>query len=240
MVGSVLPMATAHDTGERHLVHRSQWLRAAVLGANDGIVSTASLVLGVAAAGSSRNAIVTAGIAGLVAGAMSMAAGEYVSVNSQRDTEAADLERERRELERNPEGELEELQMMFVERGVRPEVAAEVARDLSRKDALGAHAQEELGIDPDGLANPFQAAWASALSFSVGAVVPLLAIALTPSGWRVPAAIIATVIALFVLGVTGARIGGAPWPRPATRVVVWGIAAMAITMGIGALVGTAV
>ena len=233
-------MEIPHVGTERHLVHRSQWLRAAVLGANDGIVSTASLVLGVAAAGSSRSAIVTAGIAGLVAGAMSMAAGEYVSVSSQRDTEQADLEKERRELERNPEGELHELTEMFIERGVRPEIAAEVARDLTASDALGAHAAEELGIDAQGLARPFQAAWASAVSFSLGAIIPLLAISLAPSGARSIVTIVATVVALFALGVLGARIGGAGWPKPAARVVTWGLAAMGITMAIGAIVGTAV
>jgi vacuolar iron transporter family protein len=225
---------------EMHLSHRSNWLRAAVLGANDGIVSTASLVLGVAAAGSGRAAIVTAGIAGLVAGALSMAAGEYVSVSSQRDAEEADLRLEERELRADPSGELRELIAIYERRGLSHDLATEVAEALSRNDALAAHARDELGLAQDRLARPLQAAWASALSFSTGAVVPLLAVAVVPSGARVAATVAVTLVALALLGDQGARLGGAPRARATVRVVVWGAVAMAITAAIGALVGTAV
>ncbi len=225
---------------ERHLSHRAGWLRAAVLGANDGLVSTASLVLGVAAAGASRSTIVTTGIAGLVAGAMSMAAGEYVSVSSQRDTERADLARERRELYEQPDAELEELAGIYRSRGLSDDLAAEVARELSRGDRLRVHARDELGFELDNLARPFQAAWTSALSFAVGAAIPLLAIALGPATARVAAAAAVTLVALAGLGVTGARLGGAPTMRAAARVVLGGALAMAVTMAIGRLVGTAV
>jgi VIT1/CCC1 family predicted Fe2+/Mn2+ transporter len=222
---------------EVHLSHRSNWLRAAVLGANDGIVSTASLVLGVAASGASASAIVTAGVAGLVAGALSMAAGEYVSVSSQRDAEQADLRLEERELREDPDGELRELTAIYQQRGLRADLAGEVALALTRGDALEAHARDELGLDEQRLAQPLQAAWTSALSFSAGAALPLLAVALTPSGSRVIIAIVVTLIALALLGDLGARLGGAP-RRPATvRVLAWGALAMAITAGIGALVG---
>lgn len=225
---------------EVHLSHRSNWLRAAVLGANDGIVSTASLVLGVAASGASASAIVTAGIAGLVAGALSMAAGEFVSVSSQRDAEQADLRLEARELDDDPDGELRELTAIYRRRGLDPALAADVARALTSGDALAAHARDELGLDQERLAQPFQAAWTSALSFSAGAALPLLSVALTPAGARLPATVIVTLLALSLLGDLGARLGGAP-RRPATvRVVVWGAAAMAVTAGIGALVGAAV
>jgi VIT1/CCC1 family predicted Fe2+/Mn2+ transporter len=223
---------------EVHLSHRSNWLRAAVLGANDGIVSTASLVLGVAASGASGAAIVTAGIAGLVAGALSMAAGEYVSVSSQRDAEQADIRLEERELRRHPDSELRELTGIYEQRGLPPELASEVALTLSRRGALAAHLRDELGLDEARLARPFQAAWASALSFSAGAALPLLAVAATPAAARAAATVSVTLIALGLLGNLGARLGGAP-RRPATiRVVVWGAVAMAITAGIGALVGT--
>jgi VIT1/CCC1 family predicted Fe2+/Mn2+ transporter len=220
-----------------HLSHRSNWLRAAVLGANDGIVSTASLVLGVAASGASASAIVTAGIAGMVAGALSMAAGEFVSVSSQRDAEQADLRVEARELRDDPDGELSELTAIYERRGLDPVLAGEVALALTRGDALEAHARDELGLDEARLAQPLQAAWASALSFSAGAALPLLAVALTPAGAHLVATVVVTLIALALLGDLGARLGGAR-RRPATfRVVVWGTAAMAITAGIGALVG---
>jgi VIT1/CCC1 family predicted Fe2+/Mn2+ transporter len=223
---------------EVHLSHRSKWLRAAVLGANDGIVSTASLVLGVAASGAATSAIVTAGIAGLVAGALSMAAGEFVSVSSQRDAEQADLRLEARELHDDPDGELRELTTIYQRRGLDPALAADVARTLTRGDALQAHARDELGLDQERLAQPFQAAWTSALSFSAGAALPLLSVALTPAGARLPATVIVTLLALGLLGDLGARLGGAP-RRPATiRVVIWGAVAMAVTAGIGALVGT--
>jgi VIT1/CCC1 family predicted Fe2+/Mn2+ transporter len=228
---------SAHAQPEVHLSHRSNWLRASVLGANDGIVSTASLVLGVVAAGASRTAILTAGISGWVAGAMSMAAGEYVSVSSQRDAENADLKVEARELRDNPTGELKELAGIYEERGLEPPLAAEVAQALTARDALAAHARDELGLDEQRLAKPFQAAWASAASFSVGAIVPLVAVALAPASARTIVAVAVTLVALWVLGFVGARLGGAH-PRAATiRVVVWGALAMAVTYGIGAIVG---
>jgi VIT1/CCC1 family predicted Fe2+/Mn2+ transporter len=225
---------------EVHRSHRSNWLRAAVLGANDGIVSTASLILGVAASGASRSAIVTAGIAGLVAGALSMAAGEYVSVSSQRDAETADLLIEARELADDPHGELAELAAIYDRRGVPAGLAAAVAKALSQQDALEAHARDELGLEEARRARPLQAAWASALSFSAGALLPLLAVALAPDALRGLVAGAVTLVALALLGDLGARLGGAPRLRATLRVVVWGAIAMAITAGIGAVVGGAV
>jgi VIT1/CCC1 family predicted Fe2+/Mn2+ transporter len=223
---------------ERHLSHRSNWLRAAVLGANDGIVSTASLVLGVAASGASSTAILTAGIAGLVAGALSMAAGEYVSVSSQRDAEQADIRLEEHELAIDPSGELRELTAIYERRGLPNELAAEVARTLSQRGALAAHIRDELGLDEQRRARPLQAAWASALSFSVGAALPLAAAAAAPASVRGGVIVTVTLLALAVLGDLGARLGGAPRVRATIRVVVWGAIAMAVTAGIGALVGT--
>jgi VIT1/CCC1 family predicted Fe2+/Mn2+ transporter len=223
-----------------HLSHRSNWLRAAVLGANDGILSTASLVLGVAASGASGAAIVTAGIAGLVAGALSMAAGEYVSVSSQRDAERADIRLEELELRRDPPGELRELAGVYEQRGLPPALASEVALTLSRRGALEAHARDELGLDEARLARPFQAAWTSALSFSAGAALPLLAVAATPARARVVVAVAVTLTALALLGDLGARLGGAPRRAATVRVLAWGAVAMAITAGIGAIVGTVV
>jgi VIT1/CCC1 family predicted Fe2+/Mn2+ transporter len=225
---------------ELHLSGRSNWLRAGVMGANDGIVSTASLVLGVAASGAATAAIVTAGIAGLVAGALSMAAGEYVSVSSQRDTERADLELEAREISADPEGEERELARIYARRGLPSALAREVAAALSDHDALGAHARDELGLEEERRARPLQAAWTSALSFSVGAVLPVLAISLAPSGIRVVVCVVVTLAALALLGYVGAQLGGARRLRAALRVLVWGAVAMAITSGIGALVGSAV
>ncbi len=222
---------------EVHLSRRSNWLRAAVLGADDGILSTASLVLGVAASGASATAILTAGVAGLVAGALSMAAGEYVSVSSQRDAEQADIRLEQRELRLDPERELQELAAIYEHRGLPAELAGEVADTLSRRDALEAHARDELGLDEQRLARPFQAAWTSALSFATGATLPLLAVALTPASARAVMTVIVTLIALALLGDAGARLGGAPRRRAALRVVAWGSTAMAVTAGIGALVG---
>jgi VIT1/CCC1 family predicted Fe2+/Mn2+ transporter len=230
-------MRASPPTVQVHLSHRSNWLRAAVLGANDGIVSTASLVLGVAASGASASAIVTAGIAGLVAGALSMAAGEFVSVSSQRDAEQADLRLEARELHDDPAGELRELATIYQRRGLDPDLAGQVARALTRGDALEAHARDELGLDETRLARPLQAAWTSALAFSTGAALPLLAVALTPAGAHLAATVAVTLLALGLLGDLGARLGGAP-RRPATaRVLAWGAVAMAVTAGIGALVG---
>ena len=225
---------------EVHLSHRAGWLRAAVLGANDGIVSTASLVLGVAAAGQSTSAIVTAGIAGLVAGALSMAAGEYVSVSSQRDAEQADILLETEELRTDPVGELHELATIYERRGLSAELAQSVAEALSAGGALAAHLRDELGLSEERLARPFQAAWASALSFSAGAVIPLLAIALIGGAARVALCILTTTLALACLGSLGAHLGGAPARRAAARVVVWGLIAMGATAAIGGLVGSVV
>ena len=211
-----------------------------MLGANDGILSTAGLVLGVAAANSSVAAIATAGIAGLVAGALSMAAGEYVSVSSQRDAELADLALERRELAGDPAGELEELAGIYRARGLDPALARRVAEELTAYDALESHARDELGITDTRMARPLQAAWTSAIAFSLGAVVPLLAITLPPAPARIPITVVLTLVALAVLGGLGARLGGAPMVRAALRVSVWGAVAMALTSAIGALVGTAI
>jgi VIT1/CCC1 family predicted Fe2+/Mn2+ transporter len=229
--------AVSHSRG--HFGLRSNWLRAAVLGANDGIVSTASLVLGVAASGASGKAIVTAGIAGLVAGALSMATGEFVSVSSQRDLESADLHLEERELREDPAGELDELAGMYERRGVPEDLARQVARALMEHDALDAHAREELGLGQERRARPLQAAWASAVAFSLGSAAPLLAVAVTPAGARELVCVLVSVIALTVLGALGARLGGADPLRASVRVVGWGATAMAITAGIGALVGGA-
>jgi VIT1/CCC1 family predicted Fe2+/Mn2+ transporter len=225
---------------EVHRSHRSNWLRAAVLGANDGILSTASLVLGVAASGAASSAIVTAGIAGLVAGALSMAAGEYVSVSSQRDAERADMRLEERELRRDPEGELRELAAIYEHRGLPAELASEVARTLSAGGALAAHARDELGFDEQRRARPFQAAWTSALSFSSGAALPLIAVGALPHSVRATGTVVMTLLALALLGDLGARLGGAPRGPATFRVVAWGSVAMAVTAGIGALVGTIV
>lgn len=210
-----------------------------MLGANDGIVSTASLVLGVAAAGASGTAIVTAGVAGLVAGALSMAAGEYVSVSSQRDSESADLRLEQRELQADPAGELRELAEIYERRGLPPGLAAQVAHALADANVLEAHARDELGLTDDRRARPLQAAGASALSFSVGAVLPLAAIAISPGSSRELICVAVTLVALGLLGDTGARLGGAPRLRATSRVLWWGAIAMVVTAAIGALVGTA-
>jgi vacuolar iron transporter family protein len=210
------------------------------MGANDGIVSTASLVLGVAAAGAAASAIVTAGIAGLAAGALSMAAGEYVSVSSQRDTELADLRLEEREIENDPEGELRELALIYERRGVPAGLAREVAVALSERGALAAHARDELGLDDGRRALPLQAAWTSAVAFSAGAVVPLVAVGVAPAGVRIAACVVATVGALALLGTLGAHLGGARRVCASTPVLFWGAAAMLITSGIGALVGASV
>ncbi|MBD3730991.1 MAG: VIT family protein [Sphingomonadales bacterium] len=229
-------MARVHK--EQHAVSRIGWLRASVLGANDGVVSTASLIAGVAAASADKQAIMLAGLAGLVAGALSMAAGEYVSVSSQADAENADLDRERAELVGDPAGELEELAGIYRARGLDPQLAQEVARELMDRDALAAHARDELGINEHMLARPIQAAVASAASFSVGAAVPLLAGLLLPGAIILPGVILCSLLALTVLGVLGARAGGAPVLKATVRVVFWGAAAMALTAGVGALFGT--
>ncbi len=224
---------------ERHRTERIGWLRAAVLGANDGIVSTASLIVGVAAAESSRSSILVAGMAGLVAGAMSMAAGEYVSVSSQSDTERADLNREREELSTDAEYEHAELAAIYVARGLDAELAGQVATQLMAKDALGAHARDELGISDMLSARPVQAALASAATFTVGAAMPLLVVVLVPASaliWTVSGS---SLFFLALLGSLAARAGGAPVLRAAARVTFWGAIAMALTAGVGALFGAA-
>lgn len=224
---------------ERHMVQRIGWLRAAVLGANDGIVSTASLVVGVAAASQGRSEILLAGVAGLVAGAFSMAAGEYVSVSSQADTEAADLARERGELATQPGVEREELASIYVARGVELGLAREVADQLMAKDAIGAHARDELGISEITTARPIQAAIASALTFAAGAALPLLAALLAPPPLIVPVVSAAAILFLAILGAVGARAGGAGMGKAVVRVTFWGALALAATAGVGALFGVA-
>lgn len=225
---------------ERHRTEHIGWLRAAVLGANDGIVSTASLVLGVAAADGTRAGILIAGVAGLVAGAMSMAAGEYVSVHSQADTEKADLARERKELEGDVEGERRELTAIYVSRGLDPSLAGRVAEQLMAHDALGAHARDELGISETLQARPIQAAFASAGSFAVGAAMPLLVAALVPQASLATIVAGASVLFLALLGALAARAGNAPVMTSAARVTFWGALAMGVTAGAGALFGTVV
>lgn len=224
---------------ESHRTHRIGWLRAAVLGANDGIVSTASLVLGVAAAGADSRSILISGVAGLVAGAMSMAAGEYVSVSSQADTERADLDRERKELAADPEHELAELTAIYIRRGLDAKLAARVATQLTAHDALGAHARDELGISDILSARPIQAALASAGTFSVGAVLPLLIVLLAPVSNLMGAVSGSSLLFLALLGVLAARIGGASIMISAARVTFWGALAMALTAGVGVLFGVA-
>jgi VIT1/CCC1 family predicted Fe2+/Mn2+ transporter len=233
-------MSRLHQHPESHLVGRIGWLRAAVLGANDGIVSTASLIVGVAAAAAKPGDVLIAGVAGLVAGAMSMAAGEYVSVSSQSDTEQADLARERKELSQNVTFEHEELAQIYVERGVEPVLARQVAQQLMAKDALGAHARDELGISEISTARPIQAALTSAVTFAVGAALPLLMVVVTPTRFLVAAVSVASLIFLALLGAIGARAGGADVAKATARVTFWGALAMALTAGVGAVFGTAV
>ena len=225
---------------ESHLVERIGWLRAAVLGANDGIISTASLILGVASAAAPKSDVLLSGVAGLVAGAMSMAAGEYVSVSSQSDTEHADLEREKRELLEDPASRRKSLPGFMSARGVELGLARKVAEQLMAKDALGAHARDELGISEISTARPVQAALASAATFSLGAAAPLILTLLSPSAWLIPVVSVGSLVFLALLGMIGARTGGAAILRPTIRVVFWGALAMALTAGIGALVGRAV
>lgn len=222
---------------ERHRTHRTGWLRAAVLGANDGIVSTASLVLGVAAAGASTGAVLVAGVAGLVAGAMSMAAGEYVSVSSQADTEQADLARERKELAENPLQEHEELVAIYVERGLDRALASSVATQLMSHDALGAHSRDELGISEALSARPVQAAFASAGTFAAGAALPLLMVLILPDIALIWGIAGSSLFFLALLGVLAARAGGAPVLTSVSRVTFWGALAMGLTAAVGALIG---
>jgi len=229
-----------HIAAEQHLGGRAAWLRAAVLGANDGLISTASLMLGVAAAASSRSTILVAGIAGLTAGALSMAAGEYVSVSSQRDTEHADLERERAELAASPRAELTELSRIYERRGLSPDLARQVALELSQTDQLAVHARDELGIDSEKLANPVQASIVSAVSFIAGAIVPVLVVAMIPAAARVVVTMVVTLLGLVALGSIGARLGGAPRGRAAARVFVGGTLALLISLGIGKVTGSVI
>lgn len=226
--------------GEKHRTERIGWLRAAVLGANDGIVSTASLVVGVAAAHASHSEVLVAGVAGLVAGAMSMAAGEYVSVSSQADTEKADLDRERKELDTDKEFEQQELASIYIDRGLEPMLARQVAKQLMEHDALAAHARDELGITDSLSARPVQAAFASAGTFAVGAALPLIAALVAPESKMVVMVSGLSLIFLAMLGVLAAKAGGAPIIKSAVRVTFWGALAMGLTAAVGALFGTVV
>ncbi|CCW16768.1 similar to nodulin 21 [Sphingobium indicum BiD32] len=233
-------MSRLHLHPESHLVSRIGWLRAAVLGANDGIVSTASLIVGVAAASTATSEVLIAGVAGLVAGAMSMAAGEYVSVSSQSDTEQADLAREQAELAGQPDYECEELTRIYMDRGVDADLARQVAIQLMAKDSLGAHARDELGISEMTAARPIQAALTSAATFAAGAAMPLAMVLLMPRSLLVAGVSIASLIFLALLGGIGARAGGAKVVRATLRVTFWGALAMALTAGIGTIFGTVV
>jgi vacuolar iron transporter family protein len=228
----------AHPIGaEHHKSQRSPWLRAAVLGANDGIVSTASLVIGVAAADSSRHVVLTAGIAGLIAGAMSMAAGEYISVSSQRDAEQADRWIEAVAIEENRMAEMRELAKIYEQRGVEPGLARLVSEQLMAHDPVEAHMRDELGVTELASARPFQAGYVSAVAFPAGAIIPVLAVTLVPRSVRILVTAAVALLSLVALGAIGAALGGAPWKRAAARVVTWSAAAMALTYGIGRLVG---
>ena len=224
---------------ESHKTKRIGWLRAAVLGANDGTISVASLVVGVAASGAQLNSILLTGVAGLVAGAMSMAAGEYVSVQSQADTEHADIEKEKRELLFQPVSELAELTSIYVSRGLDQPLARLVAEKLMSGDALVAHARDELGITETQRARPIQAAFASAISFIVGAIVPIVTVLLAPAAWVTEVSSATALVTLAALGATAAYVGGAPVVKGATRVAFWGALAMGLTAGVGKLFGTA-
>lgn len=230
----------ARETAERHYVARTGWLRAAVLGANDGLVSIASLIIGVAASNAAWGQVLIAGAAGLVAGAMSMAAGEYVSVSSQADVEQADLARERREHVKDSGAEHEELVQIYIKRGLTPETAQAVATQLAAKDPVAAHARDELGILEMTSARPLQAAWTSATTFTLGAAAPLLVVVIAPARIAVPLVALSSLLFLAILGALGAKAGGADVWRGTTRVLVWGALAMAFTAGIGRLVGGAI
>lgn len=229
-----------HHHDEKHRNHRIGWLRAAVLGANDGIVSTASLIVGITASNATHENILLTGVAGLVAGAMSMAAGEYVSVSSQADTERADLDRERKELDENEQHEIHELQAIYVSRGLEPSLAEQVAKQLMKHDALGAHARDELGISESGAAKPIQAAFTSAMTFAIGAVLPLLLVILVPVKELIVVVSGASLLFLALLGTMAAYSGGSSIIRGSVRVTFWGALAMALTAGVGFLFGTTV
>jgi VIT1/CCC1 family predicted Fe2+/Mn2+ transporter len=233
-------MSRHHRHRESHMLDHVGWLRAAVLGANDGILSTASLIVGVASASADLRQVLIAGGAGMIAGSLSMAAGEYVSVSSQADLEKADLRREKTELHEDPAGELRELTQIYVKRGLDRDLASEVARQLTAHDALGAHARDELGMSGAMAARPVQAALASAASFAIGAAVPLAVTALVPFKHVSIAVVVVSIITLAVLGVLGARTGGAPAGRAVIRVVLLGAAAMLLTIGLGRLFGTTI
>ena len=238
-VGSHIKMETVLQTAqvEMHRSGRVGWLRAAVLGSDDAIVSTASLMIGVAAASASKGAILVAGVAGLVAGAMSMAVGEYVSVSSQRDAEQADIGRETRELMTEPQAEMEELAQIYVKRGLEKDLAMKVAEQLSAHDRLGAHMRDELGIDQTSLSRPMQAAWISAASFAFSAGVPIAALLVAPAALRIPLIALLSLVSLAALGAFGGYLGGAPLGRAALRVTLGGALAMAVTAAIGRLLG---
>lgn len=225
---------------EEHAGHRAAWLRAGVLGANDGLLSTASLLVGVAAATQSSSVLMATGVAALVAGAGSMAIGEFSSVSSQRDAERADLETEAEELRTAPRAELAELTVIYQRRGLEPDLARQVAEALTEHDALTAHARDELGIDPDELANPLEASVVSAGSFSIGALLPIVVVLIAGASFRIPALIVAALIGLGALGAVGARLGGAPPLRPALRVLLGGTAAMVISFLVGQLFNVSV
>lgn len=220
------------------IAQKMNWLRAGVLGANDGIVSVAAIVVGVAGVTTATAPILTAGVAGLVGGAISMALGEYVSVSSQRDSEHAMIQKEKRELAEIPEEELIELAGLYEQKGLRPETALQVATELTERDALRAHLSTELNIDPDDVPSPWHAAFSSAMAFLIGGILPLVVILLPPEQWRVPATFVAVILALGITGAIGARVGESSVPRAVTRVIVGGAAALAVTFGIGSLLGT--
>jgi VIT1/CCC1 family predicted Fe2+/Mn2+ transporter len=234
------PVVMVTNPAEMHRSGRAGWLRAAVLGSDDAIVSTASLMIGVAASSAPKVAILVAGVAGLVAGSMSMAVGEYVSVSSQRDAEQADIGLETQELATEPEAELKELATIYVKRGLEPELAMKVAEQLSAHDRLGAHMRDELGIDQTSLARPLQAAWISAASFASFAIVPIVALLVAPAAWRIPIIAIFSLVSLAALGAFGGHLGGAPLGRAALRVTIGGALAMTVTAVIGRILGVSV
>jgi VIT1/CCC1 family predicted Fe2+/Mn2+ transporter len=231
------PTVHLKAVAETHRSGRAGWLRAAVLGSDDAIVSVSSLMIGVAASSASREAILIAGVAGLVAGSMSMAVGEYVSVSSQRDAEQADIERETRELARRPRAELNELALIYVKRGLEKDLAMKVAEQLSTRDRLGAHLRDELGIDAASLARPMQAAWISAASFASFALVPIVTLFVVPAAARIPTIAVVSLVSLAALGAFGGHLGGAPLGRAALRVTLGGALAMAVTAAVGRIFG---
>ena len=233
-------MTPSAHPDDPHYVGRGGWLRASVLGGNDGIISVASLIIGVAAATPDPSVIAISGVAGLVAGALSMAAGEYISVSAQRDSEQADIEREKQALKTMPKEELAELTGIYKKRGLSDETAALVARELMQNDPLEAHLRDELGLSDDLAAKPLQAAFASGITFTIAAALPVIASLIAPPGWTIYAIALVSVIALAILGATGAKLGGAPVLPAVIRVVGWGIIAMAVTAAIGSLFGIAV